>query len=482
MRRCRAAGIWIAAWAATLAALSAWAGVPAFPGAEGFGSETPHARGRPVLRVTRLDDVDKWQAPHYLEPGQFRYALAKAKELGGAYIVFDVSGTIRLKRDAKIPSNVYIAGQTSPGGIAFEGKALIVDNAHDVVIRHIRHRGAGRKGDAINIVNSYNVVIDHVSISFFRDGAVDIVNNSHDVTVQWSHMGDAMRSGSTNEPYHGEPNLLRDGVDRVTFHHNLYTHAHSRVPWAKKTCKPGMLLEFSNNVVYNFRKYPTQLDAPNGRANIIGNVYIPGRNTHGDPAPDRPRPVVTGSNNFSVFVKGNFALSGMGHDRKKARGPDAGIGVGPPAWVQGVRPDPVLPEWRVMGTGPGRLGPKRGVFNLLESRVQEIPAVTTQPAEEAFLQVLRCFGAMPRDNTDRRLVREVVTRTGAWKYEKPDDRNVYQGEAPRDSDGDGIPDWFEEQYGGDLSPNGHHLDPVYEDFEVYLNELALRILPPGCPR
>ena len=455
-------------------------GVLAFPSAEGFGTKTTHARGKPVIKVTRLDDFDKGQSTKYLEPGQFRYALAKAQKIGGAYIVFDVSGTIRLKRNAIIPSNVYIAGQTSPGGIAFEGKALIVKNAHDVVIRNIRHRGAGRKGDAINIVNSSNIVIDHVSISFFRDGAIDIVNNSHDITIQWSHMGDAVHSGSRNEPYHGEPNLLRDGVDRITFHHNLYTHVHSRAPWAKKTCKDGMLLEFSNNVVYNFRKYPTQLDAPNGFANVIGNIYIPGRNSHGDPSPDRPRPPIIGRNNFSIYVKGNYSLSGMGHNRKKAPGPDAGIGVGPPSWVQGVRLDPSVPEWDVMGTGPGKLGPKTGVFNLLKHRVKDIPLVHTQLAEEAFIEVLRCFGAMPRDNTDQRLVREIITRSGAWKYKKPNDNNRYIGKQLKDSDGDAIPDWFEQKTGADISPHTHILDPIYEDFEIYLETLEHRILPPGC--
>ena len=249
-------------------------GLPAFPGAEGFGAQTTHARGKPVCVVTRLDDLNKGQRTRYLEPGQFRHCLALAQETGGGYIVFAVSGTIELRRPAYIPPNVYIAGQSSPGGIAFEGNALIIRNAYDVVIRHIRHREAARKGDAINIENSRNVVIDHVSISFFKDGAVDIVKRSHDITVQWSHMGDSMRSGSRNEPYHGKPNLLRDGVNRVTFHHNLYTHGHSRMPLASRSCRSGMIIEFSNNVVYNFRKYPSSFNAPDGRGNAIGNYLF----------------------------------------------------------------------------------------------------------------------------------------------------------------------------------------------------------------
>ncbi len=34
-------------------ALAVGTGLPAFPGAEGFGADTPHARGRQVFHVTR---------------------------------------------------------------------------------------------------------------------------------------------------------------------------------------------------------------------------------------------------------------------------------------------------------------------------------------------------------------------------------------------------------------------------------------------
>ena len=445
----------------------------AFPGAEGFGVDTVHARGNGICRVTRLDDENASQAMKYLKSGQFRYCLDKIKTTGGGYLLFDLSGTIQLKRKALIPSNSYIAGQTATGGISFEGNALVIENASDVVIRHIRHRESASKGDAITVISSSNIVIDHVSISAFKDGAIDIVDNAHDITVQWSHMGDAMRSGSRKEPYHGEPNLLRTGVDRVSFHHNLYTHGYSRMPWAQKTSKPGMLIEFSNNVVYNYRKYPSDFDARNGRGNVIGNYYIPGANTHGDSGSRKPRPPVTGSNNFSLYVHDNIMVDGVGHDAREMEGPDQGIGRGTALPVYSSRARTESPDYLIMGVGAGKLGPKKGVLNQLHQRVEEIPAITTQESVENLEQVLAHFGAMPRDNTDKRLASEVVNRTGRWKFERADDNNLYlHGNGGRDQDNDGLSDAFEHEYGSDLGTNGHDLHPGYENIEVYLNQMA----------
>lgn len=445
--------------------------LPAFPGAEGFGAETIHARGKPVCRVTRLDDEDKSQELKYLQPGQFRYCLAQAEVWGGGYIVFGVSGEIVLRREAVVPSNVYIAGQTSVGGVAISKNSVEIRDARGVVVRHIRHREAAHKGDAFNIKNSSNVVLDHLSISFFRDGAVDIIDQSHDITIQWSHMGDAIRSGSKSEPYHGEQNLLRTNVDRVSLHHNFYTHGHSRMPLVQYTCKDGMLVDFSNNLIYNFRKYPSRFDAPNGFGSAIGNYYIPGVNTHGDSSAGA-RPVMTGRNNFSLFVKDNIVESGKGHDASEMPGRGQDVWRGPPLPSTGVRVRDSDPEELVMGLGDGQIGSFPGEFNRLLEPVTGIPEITRYPVRDSARLVFERFGALPRDNTDIRLTSELNWRLGEWKFEKPDDGNVYIGASLPDSDMDGMPDAFEQMHGLDLAPNGHDLDEDYENIEVYLNQRA----------
>lgn len=463
--------------------------VPAFPGAEGFGTFTAHARGKPVFHVTRLDDTDAAQQVRHFKdaPGQFRHALALAAEAGGGYIVFDVAGTIQLRRTAQIPSNCYVAGQTAPGGgVAIEGAAIVIGGrrspVRDVVVRHLRYRGnAPRGADAFNIIGegTGNVVLDHVSVSFFRDGAVDIVAGAKDVTVQWSHLGDAYFSG-TDEAYHCEPHLLRDGVNRVSLHHNFYTHCHSRMPQAQDSCqKDDFRIEFSNNVVYDYRKYPTNFDVPNGKANVVGNYYVPGPYTHGDGGGSM-RGLVTGKNNFTVHVRDNRAVGGVGHDDAGCPGSDQDTCRGNDQWVTGARPDDSKPETAIMGKA-GAIGPTPGVLNYAEQPIEGIPPVTYLPAEENLDAVIATFGAWPRDNTDRRLADELLTRTGEWKLEIPDDQNVYARGARGDGDRDGMADKWESAHGGNLRPNGHDLHPVYENIEVYLQQLAEHLLKAAEP-
>ena len=467
------------------------ASLPAFDGAEGFGSSTPHARGKPVCVVTKLTDLDIGQKTAALRPGQFRYCLAYAAENGGAYILFNTSGTIKLQRTAFVPSHVYIAGQTSSGGIAIEGKSLQIKDAHDVVIRHIRHREAARKGDAFTIINSRNVVLDHVSVSFFKDGAVDIVDNAENITVQWSHMGDAMDSGSKNERYHGQPNLLRSGVNRVSLHHNLYTHGHTRMPLVTHTVREmSFLIEFSNNVIYNYGKYPSRFAALRGHGNVVGNIYIPGKNTHGDKTSrgDEQQkqilvttktsgtPPILVENNMSLYLKDNFMIDGWGHDPSVFTDKyGKQIRTGERRKVTGVRKDDTVSETDMVASRSGKIITFPLPFEPLASRVELIPYIETQPAWTGLRHVLKKFGALPRDNTDARLLREVVDRDGGWKYLKPEDNNLYKHEPWSDLDEDGIPDAFESEYGENLKPNGRDLAPDRDNIEIYLDQRAKQL-------
>jgi len=451
------------------------AALPAFPGAEGFGCETTHARGKPVFRVTRLDDEPK---PGPDGTGSLRAMLAAASAAGGGYIVFDVAGTIQLRKPLDVPSHVYVAGQSAPGGgIAITGGTVNV-TGQDVVIRNVRHRGGLRKeGDAFALTEpANNVVLDHVSISFFRDGAVDTVGVKN-FTIQWSHMGDAI-DAMTDEPYHGLPNLLRTRTDRVTIHHCYYTHVHSRAPlftpqsYVKDDSAKNGLIEFSNNVVYNYRKYPSSFTGPDGKGNAVGNLYVPGSHTHGGGG---PRGTIGGEQNFTIFVKDNIALPSFpdrpGHDGKtKGEKRDHHVFRGKDAPVAGSRPNASLPETAILHN------PKPGSFNVAEKRFDEIPPITYQPLPQAVDAVMSRFGALPHDATDQRLQQELLTHTGEWKMAQPDDKNVYEGTAAPDGDGDGMPDAWEKKKGRDLAPNGHDLDKRYENIEVYLQDRMEQLL------
>src|SRR5262245_51315595 len=104
--------------------------LPAFPGAEGFGVETPGGRGGKVVVGTSLEDKGA---------GTLREACEAE---GPRFVVFAVSGNIELKDDLKIRSPfITIAGQTAPGdGICLKNYALTMKETNDIVIRYLRVR------------------------------------------------------------------------------------------------------------------------------------------------------------------------------------------------------------------------------------------------------------------------------------------------------------------------------------------------------
>src|SRR6187455_3667952 len=103
--------------------------VKAFPGAMGFGTDTPGGRGGKVIYVTNLDDSGA---------GSLRAALADASP---RTVLFKVSGTITLSSDIMVKKPyLTIAGQTAPGeGVQIRG-AMIKVATHDVVIRYLKMR------------------------------------------------------------------------------------------------------------------------------------------------------------------------------------------------------------------------------------------------------------------------------------------------------------------------------------------------------
>ena len=100
---------------------------PAFPGAEGFGKFTTGGRGGEIYHVTNLKNNG---------PGSFRDAVSTPNRI----VVFDVGGIINISSRIVIKKNIYVAGQTAPGGgitIYGNGIALNGDSGNNI-IRYIR--------------------------------------------------------------------------------------------------------------------------------------------------------------------------------------------------------------------------------------------------------------------------------------------------------------------------------------------------------
>src|SRR5215469_12922599 len=231
---------------------------PAFAGAEGFGQFATGGRGGDTVHVTTLDDSG---------PGSFRDAVSKPKRT----VVFDVSGTIQLKANVAVSSDITLNGDTAPGeGITIYGRSTSFSTQNNVIVRYLRFREGinGDKGKcAVNLSSGSNMIFDHCSIEWGRWDCLGLTRGSHDITFQNCIIGegvDPQRFGS-----------LSDSVTNITYTHNLWINNQSRNPKAKGR------IQYINNVVYNWgvcglvgghSEADHFLDA-------IGNYFIAGPNS-----------------------------------------------------------------------------------------------------------------------------------------------------------------------------------------------------------
>jgi hypothetical protein len=331
----------IAAGAALATTASA---VPAFPGAEGFGSDTPGGRGSSSPPYTyTVKEVWSLQDGLPAPPWSLRAAIDAP---GPRIIVFRVAGTIELVAPLQIlHPYVTIAGQTAPApGITLRQLSLIPEasthaleiRTHDVVVRGLRVRpgratfGAGplpgAKQDAIHVSklldvagrpDVHHVVIDHVTASWATDENID-VGVATDVTIQWSLLSEPLYWDPTT--WTGDPlapgdltagagyNLLisqpADVVTgRVSVHHNLTAHAHERAP----SSSTFGLVDVLNNLNADYARYGTVIDdcqwAPGGS---FACVAIPPGFA---PPPQAPLPRIPMNYGYNFFKRGPATTS-----------------------------------------------------------------------------------------------------------------------------------------------------------------------------
>jgi pectate lyase len=310
--------------------------VPAFPGAEGFGAETPGGRGGRVISVTNLDDSG---------PGSFREAVTTP---GPRIVVFRVSGTINLETDIDITSPyITIAGQTSPaGGITLKadscnGRGVLGVHTHDVVIRYLRLRpgphpcyGDGDSSDGIVVYKpgTYRVVIDHSSISWAVDENVSLWSDAHDITFSWNIISEGLAHSTHKLGEHSKgAHLSGWNTYNISFHHNLLAHNNDRNP---QPTNPG-IADIRNNVVYNYGEHAALASSSKGRPrfNFVGNYYRPG------PDSDRDQYVLDVYRGSSAgWASSSRATSGR-------------VAAGTPSRRRTPSTRPVAPRW---SDGPSR--------------------------------------------------------------------------------------------------------------------------------
>ncbi len=446
-----------------------WTTIPAFPFAEGFGALTPGGRYNPltgqngtVIKVTTLNDSGS---------GSLREAI---NTKGPRIVVFEVSGIIELESELAITEPfITIAGQTAPGdGICLKNYGMTI-MASNVVIRFIRSRpGDVVEENADNIDSlaiigliprdTYNVVIDHCSLSWSQDETFSTWYSAHDITIQWCILSEGLNRAFHPKETHSMGILVGDGGDNVTLHHNLDAHHLWRNPLLT-----GGSLDYFNNIHYNFER-GMELNYQHSfplRLNVIGNKWIPGPNTTLDFMPtiliyqDIPN-----EGEPKIFLTDN-------------QGPKENSVA---EWAYDN--DIISPTWEyIHGTEKDEFID----FYLVDQMFLGRPNVTIQPRDEAYDYILQLAGAsLTRDDTDLRIIDDVVNRTGKAidSVSEVGGWSTYdQTEVPLDTDNDGIPDSWE------IDNSLNHLDPSdnwndgdgngYVEIEEYINSLANHLYP-----
>ncbi len=471
-----------------VAAMAQTEKTPAFPGAEGFGRYVTGGRGGKVLHVKNLKDSG-YQS--------LRWCL---QQTGAKTIVFDVSGTIHLTSALSIPSNTTIAGQTAPGdGICVADYPCSI-SGNNVIVRYMRFR-LGNKNvkidgadgwDGFGGFDKQDWIIDHCSVSWSIDECLSVLGNKN-TTVQWCLVAQSLVNSGHSKGAHGYGGNW--GGSGASFHHNLIVHHTSRTPrlGPRPTTQLDERMDMRNNVIYNF--------GGNGcyggegmKVNIVNNYYKPGP---GSPTGDKGKRIAgigIRTNSYvttypayapALHLWGKYYVTG----NVNSKYPE----VNTNNWAYGM-----YNQIDASGCDGTYTAATKDSIKIDEPI--DFIATTTHTAQKAYEKVLDYAGASKsRDTFDALMISD--TRNNAATYTgsglskgfiNSQDDNKPSGagsdwsawptlnstDAPTDTDGDGMPDDWEDAHGLDKtkSADGNIVtESGYTNLEIYLNSLVADI-------
>ena len=470
--------------------------LPAFPGAEGFGRYVTGGRGGDVYHVTSLADDGS--------VGTFRWAC---NQKGNRTIVFDVSGTIHLTSALNLSQgNVTIAGQSAPGmGICIADYPFSI-HSNNVILRYLRFRLGntyvtenGADGwDGLGAMDQSDIIVDHCSVSWSIDECLSIYGVKN-ATVQWCISSQSLRNAGHSKGAHGYGGNW--GGSGITYHHNLMAHHESRVPrlGPRYTTQLDERMDMRNNVLYNW--------AGNGcyggeamKVNIVNNYYKPGPATAQLGTTKQMRIAAIGirTNSYvtsypdykpTLHVWGKFYVNGNVNSKHSALTKNN--------WQYGMYN-------QIDASGCDNTYTQATKDSIKLTEPIDFMHVTTHSAEEAYQKVLLYAGcSKKRDSYDNLIISD--TQNGKATYtgdgnnpgiiNSQDDNcpadadanwsawpDLGESKAAIDSDGDGMPDSYEDLNGldsGDPKDGAQVASNGYTNLENYLNGLVKDITE-GC--
>lgn len=516
----------------SMAAVSVHAQAPAFPGAEGNGRYVTGGRKADgttrVYHVTNLNDSGT---------GSLRWALSQT---GPRTIVFDVSGYIDLTKDLDITSNTTIAGQTAPGnGITLRYRTVKLTGCDNVIIRFMRFRRSQIKdvndgADAVWGRERKNIILDHCSFSWSIDEVASFYDNQN-FTMQWCNAAEGLANPGHSKGAHSYGGIW--GGKGASFHHNFIAHVQNRAPRFNgarynftgydKTKYDNSIqaerVDFRNCVMYNWGNGNGCYGGPGGGyVNMINNYYKAGPGTKNKTRVTQVSVATDGNSGDNPFpnyasryyISGNYVTA-------------AGSAAADYDW-KGVIYDnglKTLNNERYIMDADHLYGDAEYVnidgtdcIKLKLDEPIEAGEVTTHSALNAYEKVIKYGGAsLFRDATDARIAEEATNGTVTYLGDEPyvdatgkaypisNTKGILDfindpskpanpktasfatldsetRPADYDTDGDGIPDAWEEANGLDKNDAADaNLKTIdgrgwYSNLEVYLNSIVENIV------
>jgi hypothetical protein len=425
------------------------------------------------------------------------------------------------------PGNTTIAGQTAPGPVIIMGGSTHSGGVNTIIRNVLIAPGYGMQGfhepptpptpgdfpdsyvyDAMDI-EGQNIMLDHLTTIYATDESISCNELANNLTIENCNVSQGQNypqldaeAQTTSYTGHALAHLLQAGSNaKISVLNNLYAHEKGRLPRvgteANKLTIPGVgaINDFRNNVYYNWFNTPGtgSSDQPSCN-NFINNFYLAG------PGGDNP----VGGTNYALITQAGGTSIFNGADSTLTRVFRAGN-------LKDINKDGV-PQFATSADGDY-------ISIAAQSTAYDVSIGLTLSVPDAFTNVLRYVGSrwwdrpyvftvgntggITTDNIaayiDERLIHETITGTGkiiAWADDPfNDDPNEgvewrsllalradpVTGTAPFnrpanwDTDGDGMPDWWEIEHG--LNPNvpdgnGDFDNDGYSNLEKYLHEIA----------
>lgn len=397
----------------------------AFPGAMGWGRFATGGRTGSVYHVTNLNDSGA---------GSLRDAVSQPNRI----VVFDVSGVIRINSRIVFSKNLYVAGQTAPGeGITVYGDGVSFSGADNIIVRYMRFRmgAVGTKDkDCAGVANGQNMIFDHCSFSWGQD---------ENFSINWDNKGTAPQNITLMNSIVGQ-GLMTHSAGGLMQADNITLYRILLVDNSTRNFKVKGVNQYVNNLVYNWKNAAYNMGGDSegtSYVNIESNLFINGPAVGGD--------ALTGGNErFHFYGADNW----QDKNRDGVYNPSEFTGDGGGDRQAQPYDYPELEKW--------------AATDLIEKLLPDVGASLPYRdlADCYMVDEVLSFGSEGKLITNENELPIGVPTTWPW----------FKGEKAADTDGDGMPDWWEEANGTNINANDAMTKAAngYANIENYINSIS----------